>query len=54
MIKSYSAGPQPDARAQPELGREDRPRPAYPDKIVWKAGGDPKVLARQTLAARTC
>ena len=24
-------------------------RPAYADKIVWKAGGDPNVLARQTL-----
>jgi peptide/nickel transport system substrate-binding protein len=26
-------------------------RPAYADKIVWKAGGDPNVLARQTLSS---
>jgi peptide/nickel transport system substrate-binding protein len=26
-------------------------RPAYADKIVWKAGGDANVLARQTLAS---
>ena len=27
----------------------DGVRPAYADKIVWKAGGDPTVVARQTL-----
>src|SRR3954452_277470 len=26
-------------------------RPAYADKVVWKAGGDPNVLARQILAS---
>ena len=49
MIKSYSAGRSLTLTRNPNWAAKTDPRPAYPDKIVWKAGGDPTVLARQTL-----
>jgi peptide/nickel transport system substrate-binding protein len=50
MIKSYSAGRNVTLVRNPNWSRSlDGVRPAYADKIVWNAGADPTVAARQTL-----
>jgi peptide/nickel transport system substrate-binding protein len=50
MIKSYTAGRQVVLVRNPNWSRSvDGVRPAYADKIVWNAGADPTVAARQTL-----
>jgi peptide/nickel transport system substrate-binding protein len=50
MIKSYTAGRQLVLVRNPAWSRSvDGVRPAYSDKIVWNAGADPTVAARQTL-----
>jgi len=50
MIKSYSPGRQLVLVRNPNWSRSlDGIRPAYADKIVWNAGADPAVAARQTL-----
>jgi peptide/nickel transport system substrate-binding protein len=52
MIKSYTAGRQLVLVRNPNWSRSvDGVRPAYSDKIVWNAGADPAVAARQTLAS---
>jgi peptide/nickel transport system substrate-binding protein len=52
MIKSYNAGRNITLVRNPNWNRQlDGVRPAYADKIVWNAGADPTVAARQTLAS---
>lgn len=52
MIKSYQAGRSLTLVRNPNWVRSvDGVRPAYSDKIVWSAGNDPTVAARQTLAS---
>jgi peptide/nickel transport system substrate-binding protein len=49
VIQSYNAGRSLTLVRNPNWDPKTDYRPAYADKIVWKAGGDPNVLARQTL-----
>lgn len=50
MIKSYNAGRSLTLVRNPNWSRQlDGVRPAYADQIVWNAGADPTVAARQTL-----
>lgn len=49
MIADYAAGRSLTLERNPNWKASSDYRPAYADKIVWKAGGDPNVLARQTL-----
>ncbi len=50
MIKSYKAGTNLVLVRNPNWNRTlDGVRPAYSDQIVWNAGADPTVAARQTL-----
>jgi peptide/nickel transport system substrate-binding protein len=50
MIKSYNAGRSLTLVRNPNWSRSvDGVRPAYADKIVWNAGADVTVAARQTL-----
>jgi peptide/nickel transport system substrate-binding protein len=50
MIKSYSPGRSLTLVRNPNWSRQlDGTRPAYSDQIVWNAGADPTVAARQTL-----
>jgi len=49
MIDSYSAGRQVTLVRNPNWDAKTDVRPAYADKIVWKAGGEPNVVARQVL-----
>jgi peptide/nickel transport system substrate-binding protein len=50
MISSYKAGQSITLVRNPNWSRSvDGIRPAYADKIVWNAGADPTVAARQTL-----
>jgi peptide/nickel transport system substrate-binding protein len=49
MISEYAAGRSLTLVRNPNWKASTDFRPAYADKIVWKAGGDPNVLARQTL-----
>ena len=50
MITSYKAGQSLTLVRNPNWSRTvDGVRPAYSDKIVWNAGADPTVAARQTL-----
>ncbi len=50
MIKSYSAGRSITLVRNPNWNRQlEGVRPAYSDKIVWNAGADATVAARQTL-----
>jgi peptide/nickel transport system substrate-binding protein len=51
MIQSYNAGRSITLVRNPNWDPKTDYRPAYADKIVWKTGGDPAVLARQTLAS---
>jgi peptide/nickel transport system substrate-binding protein len=49
-IQSYNAGRSLTLVRNPEWSRSlDGVRPAYADQIVWNAGADPTVAARQTL-----
>jgi peptide/nickel transport system substrate-binding protein len=49
MIKSYKSGRSLTLVRNPNWDPKTDVRPAYPDEIDWKAGGDSNVLARQTL-----
>jgi peptide/nickel transport system substrate-binding protein len=49
MIQSYQSGRSLTMVRNPNWQASTDYRPAYADKIVWKAGGDANVLARQTL-----
>ncbi|MGZ4322190.1 MAG: ABC transporter substrate-binding protein [Solirubrobacteraceae bacterium] len=50
MSKSYSPGRSITLVRNPNWNRKlDGVRPAYADQIVWNAGADPTVAARQTL-----
>jgi peptide/nickel transport system substrate-binding protein len=50
MIKTYNAGRQIVLVRNPNWNRQlEGQRPAYSDQIVWNAGADPTVAARQTL-----
>jgi len=52
MIQTYNAGRQIVLVRNPNWSRQiDGVRPAYADKIVWNAGADTSVAARQTLAS---
>ena len=52
MIQSYSPGRSIVLVRNPNWSRSiDGVRPAYSDKIVWSAGNDPVVAARQTLSS---
>jgi peptide/nickel transport system substrate-binding protein len=51
MIKSYNAGRSLTLVRNPNWSAKTDNRPAYADRIVWKAGGDANVAARQTLAS---
>ena len=51
MIQSYQSGRSLTLVRNPNWKASSDYRPAYADKIVWKAGGDPNVLARQTLGS---
>ena len=51
MIQSYNAGRSITLVRNPNWDPSTDYRPAYADKIVWKAGADPSVAARQTLAS---
>jgi peptide/nickel transport system substrate-binding protein len=51
MIQSYQSGRSLTLVRNPQWKASTDYRPAYADKIVWKAGGDPNVVARQTLAS---
>jgi peptide/nickel transport system substrate-binding protein len=51
MIQDYKSGRSLTLVRNPNWDASTDFRPAYADKIVWKAGGDPNVLARQTLAS---
>jgi peptide/nickel transport system substrate-binding protein len=53
MIKSYSAGRSITLVRNPNWSKSaENVRPAYSDKIVWNAGADPTVAARQTLDSK--
>ena len=56
MIKSYSAGRSITLVRNPNWNGESTDfRPAYADKIVWKAGADPNVAgAPDARQHRTC
>lgn len=49
MIDTYKAGREITMVRNPNWDASKDVRPAYADKIVWKAGGDANVVARQTL-----
>jgi peptide/nickel transport system substrate-binding protein len=49
MIQSYNAGRSITLVRNPNWDATTDFRPAYADKIVWKAGADANVAARQTL-----
>src|SRR6185437_5433053 len=49
IIKSYQADRSVTLERNPNWDPKTDYRPAYADRIVWKAGGDANVLARQTL-----
>lgn len=49
MIKTYQAGRHLVLVRNPNWDPKTDYRPAYADKIDWQGGGDPNVLARQTL-----
>jgi peptide/nickel transport system substrate-binding protein len=49
MITEYKPGRLLTMERNPNWKADTDYRPAYADKIVWKAGGDANVLARQTL-----
>jgi peptide/nickel transport system substrate-binding protein len=49
VIQSYKEGRSLTLVRNPNWDPKTDYRPAYADKIVWKAGGDANVLARQTL-----
>jgi peptide/nickel transport system substrate-binding protein len=49
MIQTYQEGRNLVLVRNPNWDPKTDYRPAYADKIVWKAGGDANVLARQTL-----
>ncbi len=50
MIKSYTAGRNLVLVRNPNWSKSvDGVRPAYADQIVWNAGSDAAVAARQTL-----
>jgi peptide/nickel transport system substrate-binding protein len=49
IIQSYQPDRSVTLVRNPNWDSSTDYRPAYADKIVWKAGGDPNVLARQTL-----
>jgi peptide/nickel transport system substrate-binding protein len=49
MIQNYQAGRSITLVRNPNWDRTTDFRPAYADKIVWKAGADANVAARQTL-----
>jgi peptide/nickel transport system substrate-binding protein len=49
MIKTYKEGRSLTLVRNPNWDAKTDYRPAYSDQIVWKAGGDANVLARQTL-----
>ncbi|HEY1595076.1 MAG TPA: ABC transporter substrate-binding protein [Thermoleophilaceae bacterium] len=49
MIQSYNAGRSITLVRNPNWDSSTDFRPAYADKIVWKAGADANVAARQTL-----
>jgi peptide/nickel transport system substrate-binding protein len=51
IISDYQAGRSLTLVRNPSWDASTDFRPAYADKIVWKAGGDANVLARQTLAS---
>jgi peptide/nickel transport system substrate-binding protein len=51
MIQTYNAGRNLTLVRNPNWDATTDYRPAYADKIVWKAGGDANVLARQTLSS---
>jgi len=51
MIQSYNAGRSITLVRNPNWNASTDFRPAYADKIVWKAGADANVAARQTLAS---
>jgi peptide/nickel transport system substrate-binding protein len=52
MIKSYAAGRSMTLTRNPNWSKSvDAVRPAYADKIVWTAGADATVAARQTIAS---
>jgi peptide/nickel transport system substrate-binding protein len=51
MIQSYNAGRSVTLVRNPNWSASTDFRPAYADKIVWKAGSDVTVAARQTLAS---
>jgi len=52
MIQEYKEGRSLTLVRNPNWDASTDFRPAYADKIVWKAGGDPNVLARQVLASK--
>ncbi len=52
MIKNYKAGRDLTLVRNPNWDSATDVRPAHADQIVWKAGGDSNVLARQTLASK--
>jgi peptide/nickel transport system substrate-binding protein len=53
MIQTYTAGRQLVLVRNPNWSAKvDGVRPAYSDKIVWNAGVDPNVAARQTLDSK--
>jgi peptide/nickel transport system substrate-binding protein len=49
MIKTYKSGRSLTLVRNPNWDPKTDVRPAYPDEIDWKAGGDANVLARQAL-----
>jgi len=49
MISDYASGRSLTLVRNPNWKADTDYRPAYADTIVWKAGGDANVLARQTL-----
>jgi peptide/nickel transport system substrate-binding protein len=52
VIKSYRSGRSVQLARNPNWDPKTDVRPAYPDAIDWKAGGDANVLARQTLNSK--
>ena len=51
VIKGYKSGRSITLVRNPNWDPKTDFRPAYADRIEWKAGGDPNVLARQTLSS---
>jgi peptide/nickel transport system substrate-binding protein len=49
MIDQYKSGRLLTLKRNPNWDPKTDYRPAYADKVVWNAGGDANVLARQTL-----